>query len=80
MVSLEQALDQQILVQVGPVQTKGGISIWFSCFEKPRASRGFSATGKRISVPPAIETIISPSENSASCAESSKGAHGTSGL
>ncbi len=72
-VSLGQALDRQILVQVGPVQTKGGkISIWFSCSEKPRASRGFSATGKRISVPPAIETIISPSVNSASCAESSK--------
>ncbi len=50
----------------------GESSIRLNCAAVPRANRGFPATGKRISLPLAIATMIWPSRNTAERALSVK--------
>ena len=50
----------------------GEISIWLNCSAVPGASRGFSATGKRISLPLSRVMMIWPSRKTAERALSVK--------
>src|ERR1035437_9236294 len=44
----------------GQCRPNGESSMWFNCGCMPRASRGLSATGKRISAPLSMRTMICP--------------------